>query len=561
MPPATRFDTSLYGRSRSALLGLALAFAACACDDVRIGATCMRNGDCAEGLVCRDGRCMEECRGSRDCTMGAICTFVDGIGTCSLMDDDCERDDECAGELRCALGRCVNACDSARDCGEGDECWSVPELAVSFCVDPSRPPEQGGPVEQDAGMRDGGPGDAGPGDAGPRDAGPRDAGPGDAGSDSGETDGGPPCAGPGCDPVRRIAMGWQHACAVTEGGRIWCWGRDVGGEASGVLPATAECGPARCRQRPVEVARVDDVAAIDVALGDTWSCAARADGTVQCWGSARPAPAPLSTMPALVELAPDGAPLDGVLAMRGGRTHALFDRADGLYGVGTDDRGELRGTGGGVMAERIGDGAAIVGAGAFFSCAVEAGVVSCWGSNRFRELGRDDPAPALGAFSATPAPVEAIGLGTVVELALGGQHACALDDTGAIACWGQARDRTDTYVAPQPVLRSGVRLHDLASASSSDAQVTCARSEASPSRAYCWGRRPNDVFYPEGTLDTTRAVRMWADQLGDVSQVATDGATACVVSAGDVLCWGANSVGQLAQGDTATWSGPVGVRW
>ncbi|AKF06368.1 RCC1 domain-containing protein [Sandaracinus amylolyticus] len=513
-------------------------------EDLQLGGLCAYDSDCPSGLVCGFGRCRAECRQSVDCDPGAMCLVDEmGVGSCSVVEDVCERDEQCQGGLRCALGRCVDACEVDGDCAQGDQCWSVPSLDMAICVDPRARPEAGMPVELDGGAE-------------VPDAGV-DGGPSDAGIDGGT------CRGPACDPVRRVALGWQHACAVTESGRLWCWGRDVAAEASGVRPDAPECGIEYCRARPVEVLPFEEGrGAVDVALGDSYSCALMEDGSIQCWGGARPTPEALTRTPALVELPPNGEPVRDAIAIRAGRRHLLFELAEGIYGAGEGTRGELQGADGPTPV-RIDDRptSSRFAAGAFFSCSVESGVASCWGSNRFRQLGRAEPMPAEGAFDPQPSPVESIGIGAVVDLVVGGQHACAEDADAVITCWGHSRDASPTLAVPARVITGGAVLRDLASASSADHQLTCARSETSPSRAYCWGRPSSPSFYPAGTVDTTRAVAMWPSMLGDVSQVATDGATACVVSGGDVLCWGDNSAGQLAQGDGAAHDGPVRVRW
>ncbi|UJR81014.1 RCC1 domain-containing protein [Sandaracinus amylolyticus] len=537
----------MISRFRAGALVLAIALGCT--EDLQLGGLCSYNSDCPSGLVCGFGRCRAECQQSVDCPAGAMCLVDEsGVGSCSVVEDACERDAQCQGGLRCALGRCVNGCEDDGDCAQGDQCWSVPALDMAICVDPRARPEAGMPVELDAGV------DASTGDD--DDAG-ADGGSSDAGIDGGT------CRGPGCDPVRRVGLGWQHACAVTEAGRVWCWGRDVAGESSGVRPDTAECGVEYCRTRPIEVRPFEEGRrAVDLALGDSYSCALMEDGSIQCWG-ARPTPEPLSRTPALVELPPNGEPVRDAIAIRAGRSHFLFELAAGIYGAGDGTRGELEGADGPTPV-RIDDRptSSRFGAGAFFSCSVESGVASCWGSNRFRQLGRAEPAPADDAFDPQPAPVESIGIGPVIDLVVGGQHACAEDADAVITCWGHSRDATPTLAVPARVITGGAVLRDLASASSADHQLTCARSDTSPSRAYCWGRPSSFLrFYPEGTLDTTRAVAMWPTMLGDVAQVATDGGTGCVVSDGDVLCWGDNSAGQLAQGDGAGHSGPVRVRW
>ncbi|HSS03079.1 MAG TPA: hypothetical protein VLM79_38720, partial [Kofleriaceae bacterium] len=54
--------------------------------------------------------------------------------------------------------------------------------------------------------------------------------------------------------------------------------------------------------------------------------------------------------------------------------------------------------------------------------------VQCWGNNQQHQLGAD-----VSGDSPTPTPLDLSG---VTQLALGAQHACALDAQGSVWCWG-----------------------------------------------------------------------------------------------------------------------------
>lgn len=83
----------------------------------------------------------------------------------------------------------------------------------------------------------------------------------------------------GLTNVVSISAGWRHTCGLLAGGRVWCWGDDSSGELG-------DDAPFADKGRPVPVAGLGG-AAVAVSAGNASSCAALADGTIWCWGSAR----------------------------------------------------------------------------------------------------------------------------------------------------------------------------------------------------------------------------------------------------------------------------------
>ncbi len=73
----------------------------------------------------------------------------------------------------------------------------------------------------------------------------------------------------------RIAMGWNHACAVLGRGEVKCWGWNYYGQLGDETRAT--------QTRPVSVRRLMEDA-LDVAIGWAHTCAVTTAGGVKCWG-------------------------------------------------------------------------------------------------------------------------------------------------------------------------------------------------------------------------------------------------------------------------------------
>lgn len=77
-----------------------------------------------------------------------------------------------------------------------------------------------------------------------------------------------------------VHSGNYHACAITEGGSLWCWGANHHGQVHAVARHTTE--PPHLVRSPGKIALPGRVET--VALGGSTSCALLQDGGVYCWG-------------------------------------------------------------------------------------------------------------------------------------------------------------------------------------------------------------------------------------------------------------------------------------
>ena len=76
--------------------------------------------------------------------------------------------------------------------------------------------------------------------------------------------------------IVQVATGQVHSYALGASGQVWCWGKNSFGQLGD--------GTEENRQSPV---RVRDLGggAVQVATGQSHSCAVRDNGRVFCWGS------------------------------------------------------------------------------------------------------------------------------------------------------------------------------------------------------------------------------------------------------------------------------------
>jgi len=78
-------------------------------------------------------------------------------------------------------------------------------------------------------------------------------------------------------PVRQLAVGKDHLCALLKGGQVACWGDNAWGQLG---RGTYRSGPL-----PEPVAGLSD--AVEIGAGAHHTCARRRDGAVLCWGENR----------------------------------------------------------------------------------------------------------------------------------------------------------------------------------------------------------------------------------------------------------------------------------
>ncbi len=85
--------------------------------------------------------------------------------------------------------------------------------------------------------------------------------------------------------VVQVASGLLHSCAVRSAGDVWCWGHGGDERLGGWDPARCFSynGIKRRCLAAVQVPGLSD--AVEVAAGDSHTCARRSTGAVVCWGA------------------------------------------------------------------------------------------------------------------------------------------------------------------------------------------------------------------------------------------------------------------------------------
>lgn len=272
----------------------------------------------------------------------------------------------------------------------------------------------------------------------------------------------------GLTSIVAVVAGNDHLCAVVADGTARCMGRNSDGQLGDGTTTTGISGA------PVTVSGLTNV--VSVAVGNTHSCALRANGTVACWGANS-----------------DGQVGDGTTTSP--RTTPV--NVTGLTNV------------------------VAIAAGFAHTCALLAdGTARCWGGNASGQVGDGTTS------SSRTTPVTVSGLANLVALAAGDTHTCALLADGTARCWGGNDNgqlgfgTTDTpRLTPVPVTQLTIicnsltklcsptvtKLNGLASLTAGSAHTCALQATGAP---YCWGRNDTGQLGDGTRTQQTRPVEV-----------------------------------------------------
>lgn len=236
----------------------------------------------------------------------------------------------------------------------------------------------------------------------------------------------------------QITAGGSHACGIASG-QAYCWGKDEtlqlgGGDNLFVNSST-----------PIPVQQ--GVTFKSLAAGRSHTCGLTAAGAAYCWGlntsgqlgrgtsgDTTDTPAPVSGGLVFAQLSARGdntcgLTTTGTIYCWGANHTGQTGSAPSLLAVTTPS--PVAGTGYTFVAVGGSDSTKADGPMAHV-CALSGTSVSCWGSNRYGQLGRA-MAAGTGALSPIPAPVA----GSYTALSSGTRTSCAVASDGAY-CWGSS---------------------------------------------------------------------------------------------------------------------------
>ncbi len=233
-----------------------------------------------------------------------------------------------------------------------------------------------------------------------------------------------------------IGVGGFSTCALLDDGRVFCWGRSLLGELGDGTRIVSQF------VRIVQVQGITDATAITV--GTQHACAVLADGTTMCWGANQVLQlgvaadavedcegTPCSASPVIVP----GVTATAVSAATNHTCSIHLDQTVGCWGFWAG-LGDGSTTGSSPPSQVSGPlSATELAAGSTHQCAIAPdGEVHCWGWNGFGQIG-DGYFVCNSCTSPTPVTIPSLS-GSVLSVAAGLDHTCAIRTDGSVSCWG-----------------------------------------------------------------------------------------------------------------------------
>lgn len=170
-----------------------------------------------------------------------------------------------------------------------------------------------------------------------------------------------------------------------------------------------------------------------------------------------------------------------------------------------------------------------------------------------KSQGGPDPRAPQGR-SAGPvwkAAAQSSGTGEITLIVAGGDHMCALTSAGAVKCWGRNDQRQLGDGSPAPYRTIPVAVTGLSSGVQGLAAGnlhTCALTSAGA--VFCWGANSDGQLGNGSTARGETPVGVYGLTAGIKAIDAGYNFTCALTTAGGVMCWGDNSLGQLGNDST-----------
>jgi alpha-tubulin suppressor-like RCC1 family protein len=277
--------------------------------------------------------------------------------------------------------------------------------------------------------------------------------------------------------------------------------------------------------------------ATSVVAGWDNTCATMSDGRVLCWGNDDAGQLGLPPTPSRRVVPTEAPALQGIVQISLGNGHGCGMLHDDVVCWGRNINGQL---GDGTITDSFTPvtvpgthGALAVSAGNGSSCAVLA-------DHTIACWGGGTGTPA-GCVMGTLCPV--VEVSDAVDVGVGGFHACAVRASGNAICWGANDFGQLGWGTPPPHPWGDIAFGAVPDLLRVGPLHNCLLSAG---QVWCWGNDAMGQVSGQASGATSSITRVFASVLGDAIDVGTGATHTCALRiGGEVLCWGNNFAGQL----------------
>ncbi len=348
--------------------------------------------------------------------------------------------------------------------------------------------------------------------------------------------------GPVDSASKRIGAGAEHTCFLRSQGGVYCWGSDRYGQLG--------IGGSSGKTTPQRVSLTGTVREVDG--GEQHTCVRFQDGTLKCWGfNDEGQVGKGSTMPENQTRPVDVQQIsDAVDICTEGKHSCAVNSVGEVSCWGENEKGQLgadpNNLPNSAVPRRISGitDAVRVTCGEEFVCALrEGGRASCWGYNNKGQLGDGST-----QNRSNPVDVQVPPSVKWVDLAGGVEHACGLDQSGTLWCWGSdgadqlglgSGDQTTT--SPREATVLNVPPEEVTAGN----EFTCIRE---PGGVQCWG---DDSLESLGNgSNGSSATPAQVDNVGAAVGLEVGEWHSCALAGTSLYCWGFNVSDQVGHGNS-----------
>lgn len=328
--------------------------------------------------------------------------------------------------------------------------------------------------------------------------------------------------------VLALTAGGEHTCALLKNKTVSCWGDNSQGQLGSnptIIPSSFT---------PVLIRGIKAVTAISASNNHT--CVLLQNGTVSCWGSNSMGQLGRDVSAITPPYVPAAVTVGGVKSLKS------------VFAISTGEE---------------------------HSCAaLKNNTIRCWGNNNSGQLGGD---PALVSSSFNPLATAVLtpsDPSSIVAIDSGKAHSCVLKRSGLIWCWGsnqftQLGDGSHTApfaIQPDTFVPKKINVgwdkegfgKPIIPAIAVDAGDNHTCAVYNDGSVFCWGYNGLGQL-GNGGLPRS-ATPMQVPGVTEVKDANAGGLHTCVVvTDGGVRCWGQNELGQLGNNTTINLAAPVNV--